>query len=162
MIKLIATGLWICLVTAVSSYAAAMWQTQTPPEAEVDKLLAGSDKSAPADADDAKPLRIMLVDGKKDHGKGEHDYPAWKKEGADRGRLFRTDDVRGVRVHRCWHYVPSKVSALKRILHEGTFVATSFLRQLPLPANACEGGPVTRGNEPQLLRIPTIHEMQTV
>jgi len=61
-------------------------------------------------------------------------YPAWKKEGADRGRLFRTDDVRGVRVHRCWHYVPSKVSALKRILHEGTFVAMSFLRQLSLPA----------------------------
>ena len=41
MIKLIATGLWICLVTAVSSYAAAMWQTQTPPEAEVDKLFGG-------------------------------------------------------------------------------------------------------------------------
>lgn len=25
----------------------------------------------------AKPLRILLVAGKKDHGPGEHDYPAW-------------------------------------------------------------------------------------
>jgi hypothetical protein len=41
MIKLIATGLWICLVTALSSYAATMWQTQTPPEAEVDRLFGG-------------------------------------------------------------------------------------------------------------------------
>ncbi len=60
-------------------------------------------------------------------------YPAWKKESADRGRLFRTDSVRGVLVHRCWHYVPGKVSALKRILHEGSFVLMSWLRLLSLP-----------------------------
>jgi type 1 glutamine amidotransferase len=64
------------------------------PQAEIDKLLAGSDKSTPADADDAKPLRIMLVDGKKDHGKGEHDYPAWKKVWAPllaKGKLTTVD-----------------------------------------------------------------------
>lgn len=60
-------------------------------------------------------------------------YPAWKKQESDCGKLFRTDLVNGVRVHRCWHYVPQKVSALKRILHEGSFVATSFLRLLFLP-----------------------------
>lgn len=60
-------------------------------------------------------------------------YPAWKKQDSDCGRLFRTDVVNGVPVHRCWHYVPQKVSALKRILHEGSFVATSFLRLLFLP-----------------------------
>jgi colanic acid biosynthesis glycosyl transferase WcaI len=36
-------------------------------------------------------------------------------------------------VHRCWHFVPARVSALKRILHEGTFVFTSTLRALALP-----------------------------
>jgi hypothetical protein len=41
MIRLIATGLWICLVTALSSYAATLWQTQTPPESEVDRLFGG-------------------------------------------------------------------------------------------------------------------------
>jgi hypothetical protein len=41
MIRLIATGLWICLVTALSSYAASMWHTQTTPGEEVDKLFGG-------------------------------------------------------------------------------------------------------------------------
>jgi len=49
------------------------------PREEVEKLLAG----AAHDVDDAKssksPLRIILIAGPKDHGKGEHDYPAWQK-----------------------------------------------------------------------------------
>ncbi len=60
-------------------------------------------------------------------------YPAWKKAEVDRGQLFRTDTLGQIKIHRCWHYVPSKVTALKRILHEATFVATSFLRLLVLP-----------------------------
>jgi colanic acid biosynthesis glycosyl transferase WcaI len=59
-------------------------------------------------------------------------YPAWRKRPEDRGRLYRTDVVNGVRVRRCWHFVPAEVSRLKRILHEGTFVATSMLRALVL------------------------------
>ncbi|MEO7932454.1 MAG: WcaI family glycosyltransferase [Chthoniobacterales bacterium] len=59
-------------------------------------------------------------------------YPQWEKRPEDRGCLYRADWLNGVRVHRCWHYVPRKVSAAKRILHEGTFVATSFLRALLL------------------------------
>ena len=57
-------------------------------------------------------------------------YPGWKKTADDRGRFYRTDVLNGVPVHRCWHYVPARVSALKRIVHEGTFVLTSFLRAL--------------------------------
>ena len=60
-------------------------------------------------------------------------YPAWKKLAGDRGRLFRSDILDGVPVHRCWHYVPSKVTTRRRILHESTFVLLSFLRQLFLP-----------------------------
>ena len=59
-------------------------------------------------------------------------YPDWKRADVDRGRLYRTDMLNGVPVHRCWHYVPARVSALKRIVHEGTFVLTSFLRALAL------------------------------
>jgi colanic acid biosynthesis glycosyl transferase WcaI len=59
-------------------------------------------------------------------------YPAWRKRPGDRGRLYRTDVVNGVRVRRSWHFVPAQVSRLKRILHEGTFVATSMLRALVL------------------------------
>ena len=60
-------------------------------------------------------------------------YPTWRKQPEDRGHLYRTDLVNGVPVHRCWHFVPAKVSALKRILHEGSFVFTSTLRALALP-----------------------------
>ena len=59
-------------------------------------------------------------------------YPGWKKAPADVARFYRDDRVNNVPVHRCWHYVPAQVSALKRIVHEGTFVLTSFLRALAL------------------------------
>lgn len=57
-------------------------------------------------------------------------YPTWQKRPEDRARLYRTDVINGVPVHRCWHFVPRRVSALKRILHEGSFVFTSTLRAL--------------------------------
>jgi colanic acid biosynthesis glycosyl transferase WcaI len=60
-------------------------------------------------------------------------YPTWQKRPEDRGRVYRTDVVNGVPVHRCWHFVPGRVSALKRIVHEGSFVFTSTLRALFLP-----------------------------
>ena len=60
-------------------------------------------------------------------------YPDWEKKDEDRGKLYRTDEVDGVRVSRCYHYVPSQVSSLKRIIHEASFVFTSFLRLMFLP-----------------------------
>jgi type 1 glutamine amidotransferase len=44
-------------------------------KAEVDAVLAG----APEHSGTIRPLRVVLVAGKKDHGLGEHDYPAWQK-----------------------------------------------------------------------------------
>ena len=60
-------------------------------------------------------------------------YPTWRKLPEDEGKLYRTDIINGVPVHRCWHYVPERVSPLKRIIHEATFIKTSFLRLLALP-----------------------------
>ena len=60
-------------------------------------------------------------------------YPAWKKREGDRGKVYRTDVMNGVPVHRCWQYVPERVSPLKRIVHEGSFVLTSTIRALTLP-----------------------------
>ncbi len=59
-------------------------------------------------------------------------YPEWQKDPTDVHKLYRTDLMNAVPVHRCWHYVPARVSALKRIIHEGSFVFTSFLRALAL------------------------------
>ncbi|HVJ87240.1 MAG TPA: ThuA domain-containing protein [Caulifigura sp.] len=42
--------------------------------ADVEALL----KDAPANAPALRQMRVTLVAGKKDHGPGEHDYPAWQ------------------------------------------------------------------------------------
>lgn len=60
-------------------------------------------------------------------------YPTWKKRPEDRAKLYRTDIINGAPVHRCWQFVPARASALRRILHEATFVFTSTLRVLSLP-----------------------------
>jgi putative heme-binding domain-containing protein len=43
--------------------------------AEVNAILAG----APSPPEKTRPIRVVLVAGAKDHGPGEHDYPAWLK-----------------------------------------------------------------------------------
>jgi len=61
-------------------------QLPAPPprsRGEVAAILAGSDPSdarlagTQAEKPDPKPLHVLLVAGAKDHGPGEHDYPAW-------------------------------------------------------------------------------------
>ncbi len=59
-------------------------------------------------------------------------YPAWRKRAEDHGKLYRTDEIDGIPVHRCWHYVPHHVTSFKRIIHEASFVFFSFLRLLTL------------------------------
>jgi putative heme-binding domain-containing protein len=44
-------------------------------KAEVNDVLAG----APNPAKPMRPIKVVLVAGTKDHGPGEHDYPAWQK-----------------------------------------------------------------------------------
>ncbi len=83
-------------------------------------------------------------------------YPSWTRRPEDAGRWYRTDAMNGVPVHRCWHYVPKKVSSLKRIVHEGSFVATSFLRALTLgrfDAAVVVSPPLLLGAAAWLLRV---------
>jgi putative heme-binding domain-containing protein len=47
--------------------------------AEVNAVLAG----APNPPATTRPIRVLLVAGPKDHGTGEHDYPAWQKAWAE-------------------------------------------------------------------------------
>src|SRR4029453_16907226 len=47
--------------------------------AQVSAVLAGA-LSPPAVT---RPIRVVLVAGPKDHGPGEHDYPAWQKSWAE-------------------------------------------------------------------------------
>ncbi len=61
--------------------------------AEVNAILAG----APNPPEKTRPIRVVLVDGPKDHGLGEHDYPAWKKAWSE--LLSAADNIEVVTAH---------------------------------------------------------------
>ncbi|MFT4062312.1 MAG: WcaI family glycosyltransferase [Edaphocola sp.] len=53
-------------------------------------------------------------------------YPEWRIHDAYKGRLWFTEIVDGVRVHRSPLYVPAMVDAKKRILHEFSFLLATM------------------------------------
>ena len=57
-------------------------------------------------------------------------YPAWRKKPRDARKLFESETIKGVHVVRCWHYVPSRTTTLKRVVHELSFAVTSLLKLL--------------------------------
>jgi type 1 glutamine amidotransferase len=66
------------------SYRMPQYPNTAPPpprsREEVEKLLSGAGKASDkSDESPNRPLKVVLVAGPKDHGKGEHDYPGWQK-----------------------------------------------------------------------------------
>jgi colanic acid biosynthesis glycosyl transferase WcaI len=57
-------------------------------------------------------------------------YPEWNVAPAYTGRLTSTEERNGVRIVRSYAYVPNPVTSMKRVLHEATFITTSFARAL--------------------------------
>ena len=55
-------------------------------------------------------------------------YPEWRVPYEYRRRPFSSDRRNGVTILRSWMYVPRRLTSLKRILHEGSFVCSSFMR----------------------------------
>lgn len=55
-------------------------------------------------------------------------YPEWKVGASYRGRRWTSETRNGVRILRTRAYVPNPVTSLKRIVHEGSYVAGSLLR----------------------------------
>lgn len=62
--------------------------------AEVDAAMAGSTV-----VEKAKRLTVVLTDGPKDHGAGEHDYPLWRKRWE---ALLATDETVAVETAGAW------------------------------------------------------------
>ena len=79
----VVTGTTTALRAEDGIYRMPVYPDSPPPpartQAEVDRVLAGADAAAAKADADARPLKIVLIAGPKDHGKGEHDYPAWQK-----------------------------------------------------------------------------------
>ncbi|GAB2581024.1 WcaI family glycosyltransferase [Spirosoma areae] len=59
-------------------------------------------------------------------------YPEWEVHKAYKGKAWLTETIDGVTVHRCPFYVPKKVTSLKRILHEFSFVLSSLIYWFPI------------------------------
>lgn len=57
-------------------------------------------------------------------------YPGWKIPESYRGHLTSREERNGVNILRSWLYVPGQVNAARRILHEASFIASSFLRAI--------------------------------
>jgi colanic acid biosynthesis glycosyl transferase WcaI len=57
-------------------------------------------------------------------------YPQWRVDDRYRGRLFAQERRNGVRILRSYLYVPRRVTTLRRIAHEASFVASSCIRAL--------------------------------
>jgi putative heme-binding domain-containing protein len=81
-------------------------EQQPPPPRklrEVEAVLAGAQS-----ANDDSPLHVVLVAGPKDHGLGEHDYPAWQKAWR---RLLEMDEAVRVTTAEPWPGVDDWKSA---------------------------------------------------
>jgi putative heme-binding domain-containing protein len=74
---------------------------------EVRAVLAG----APEPAEKTRSLRIVLVAGPKDHGPGEHDYPAWQKAWSE---LLAVDDA--TTVETAWEWPSDEQLAAADVL----------------------------------------------
>ena len=59
-------------------------------------------------------------------------YPAWRIPENYQGRIFSREERNGVTILRAWLYVPEQVNAMRRILHEASFIASSLMHALTL------------------------------
>jgi colanic acid biosynthesis glycosyl transferase WcaI len=71
-------------------------------------------------------------------------YPNWRVPEPYRRHLFRDEERNGVTILRSWLYVPSHATAVKRVLHEASFIASSALRAV-----------ARRNQRPDLLVVTT-------
>lgn len=55
-------------------------------------------------------------------------YPEWKVAPAYAGKLLASETRNGVRIRRSYAYVPSSATAVKRIVHEASFIASVMAR----------------------------------
>lgn len=59
-------------------------------------------------------------------------YPEWEIHRSYRRKWWFTETIEGVLVHRCPLFVPKRVTSVKRILHEFSFVLSSLIYWLPV------------------------------
>jgi colanic acid biosynthesis glycosyl transferase WcaI len=53
-------------------------------------------------------------------------YPEWRVHEGYRGEMWKKEVIDGVTIYRCPLYVPEKVTSVKRIIHEFSFLASTL------------------------------------
>lgn len=61
-------------------------------------------------------------------------YPQWKKPEQYKKKIFHTEDYKGAKLYRSYVFVPKIVTSRTRILHEISFIISSFFNLLFSPA----------------------------
>ena len=57
-------------------------------------------------------------------------YPQWKIANGYKGQFYQREDRNRITIRRSYLFVPQKVSSFKRIVHETSFMLTSFINAL--------------------------------
>jgi colanic acid biosynthesis glycosyl transferase WcaI len=57
-------------------------------------------------------------------------YPEWKVSAGYSGKLGLSEERNGVRIVRSYAYIPNPVTALKRVMHEASFIISVTMRAL--------------------------------
>jgi len=57
-------------------------------------------------------------------------YPEWRVPPSYRRHVFVRENRGGVTIIRSWLYVPRRLTSIKRIIHEASFVSFTFLRSM--------------------------------
>jgi colanic acid biosynthesis glycosyl transferase WcaI len=57
-------------------------------------------------------------------------YPEWKVPAPYAGRIAQSEERNGVRIFRGYAYIPNPVTALKRVVHEASFITSATIRAI--------------------------------
>lgn len=59
-------------------------------------------------------------------------YPEWKTDESYKGKLWHTEKINNVTINRVPIYIPKKVTSIKRVIHEFSFLISSLWFWFPL------------------------------
>lgn len=111
------------LMTFLLARSPAMpdYGTAEPPLPRSRREVAAILEGAPNPPEPTRPISIVLVGGRKDHGPGEHDYPAWQKSWGD---LFGIAEKLTVETADDWPSASQLASANVLVFYQqGTWTA---------------------------------------
>ncbi|QDK78663.1 colanic acid biosynthesis glycosyltransferase WcaI [Spirosoma sp. KCTC 42546] len=86
-------------------------------------------------------------------------YPEWEVHDRYKDKGWFTEELEGVTVHRCPFYVPKKVTTLKRILHEFSFVLSSLPYWLNILVGKRYDAVISISPPFQIGLLPTLYSM---